>query len=74
MLALGQRVGLAGDVGALALEVGDRVHALAVDVDLEVQVRPERVAGVADLADQLAGLDLLAFLHERASRSGRTGR
>src|SRR5690606_31557569 len=40
-----------------------RVHGTAVDADLEVQVRPGRVAGVAGVADHLALRDVLADRH-----------
>src|SRR5918995_2850865 len=43
---------------ALRLEVAHRVHRHAVDADLEVQVRAERVARVADVADDLAAADV----------------
>src|SRR5581483_12224651 len=41
------------------LEVPERVDRLAVHANLEVQVRPGRVAGRADVADDLALGDLL---------------
>src|ERR1700676_4354830 len=40
-----------------------RVHRLAVDPGLVVQVRAGRTAGGADLAEALAELDLLPDLH-----------
>ena len=53
---------LAQTFGVVALQVADRVDGRAVDPDLEVQVRPGRVAGRADVADHLA-------LARRAGRS-----
>src|SRR5699024_10626212 len=44
--------------------LGVRRRALGVEVDLEVEVRPCGVAVVADLADDVAGLDGLALLDE----------
>src|SRR5215217_4543676 len=46
-------------VRRLRLEVADRVHGVAVDADLEVEVTAGRLAGGADVPDHLALLDVL---------------
>ena len=47
-------VGAAGPLFLRKLEVAERVHGLAVDAHLEVEVGAEAVAGAADVADHLA--------------------
>src|SRR5437764_14017938 len=56
--------------GEPALEVRERIDRMPAVVpvrgpDLEVEVGPERVAGMADVADQLTGRDGVAGRHER---------
>ena len=56
---------------SVSLEVAERVDGVAVDAHLEVEVRPEAVAGAADVADHLALAHLLAAARRRSSSGGR---